>query len=221
MIIGHFALGLGSKKWARKASFGTLLAAALWLDILGALFLLLGWEHMRYQPGITRLMPYDFYDWPLSHSLVMALAWGILLGLAYLALEKDGKGAFWVAALVPAGWLLDLVSDRPDLPFWPVEPPGYPIHHFGWGLWNSPIGTFLVEGALLAAGFWLYAAATRPRDKAGTWGFCAFGAVLIAWFLLGFRIPPPVNPNLFSVLGVVLILFVSWAYWIDDHRKNA
>jgi hypothetical protein len=44
MFIGHFAIGLGAKKFAPRTSLAVLLAAPLLSDMLWPMFLLLGWE---------------------------------------------------------------------------------------------------------------------------------------------------------------------------------
>ena len=43
MFIGHFAVGLASKKFAPRANMAVLIAAPLFLDMLWPVFLLLGW----------------------------------------------------------------------------------------------------------------------------------------------------------------------------------
>jgi hypothetical protein len=79
MFIGHFGVALGAKRIAPQASLGTLILAAQFLDLLWPVFLLLGWEHVRIAPGITKVSPFDFTDYPLSHSLLMVAGWSVLL----------------------------------------------------------------------------------------------------------------------------------------------
>jgi hypothetical protein len=219
MFIGHYAVGLAAKKWAPKASLGTLVAAAIWLDLVWPLFLLMDMEHFRIIPGITKWVPFDFYDYPLSHSLFMALAWSALLGLVYLWLAKDSRGAWIIGGLVLSHWFLDLIVHRPDLPIWPVDNTGMPIAKYGFGLWNSLIGTLVVEGALFAAGFWIYKKSTKALDQIGGAGLWAFAGVLLVLYGMDFKMAPPNNPNLVSLMGFLQLLFVAWAIWIDDHRK--
>lgn len=219
MFIGHYAVGMAAKKWAPKTSLGTLLAAALWLDILWPFFLLLDLEHVRVAPGITRMVPFDFYDYPLSHSLVMALAWSAAFGLVYLVLRNNLKVSGILAGLVFSHWVLDFIVHRPDLPLLPADISMFQ-HKVGLGLWNSPVGTILVEGLLFAAGVFLYVKSTRGRDKAGKVGFWAFVALLVALYIFNFTSAPPNNPQVIAVIGIAQLLIVAWAYWIDDHRKN-
>ena len=51
MFIGHYAVGLASKKLAPRASLGVLIAAPILLDLLWPIFLLLGWEHVSVEPN--------------------------------------------------------------------------------------------------------------------------------------------------------------------------
>jgi len=88
MLIGHVAVALGAKKAAPKTSFGTLLLAAQWPDLLWPFFLMLGWERVRIDPGITAISPLDFTSYPLTHSLLADFGWGLVLGGLYLVFKR-------------------------------------------------------------------------------------------------------------------------------------
>lgn len=221
MFIGHYALGLAAKRWAPKASLGTLVAAAIWLDIAWPIFLLLGLEHFRITPGITKMSPFDFYDYPLSHSLVMALAWAALWGLVYLASGKsDNKGAWIIGGLVVSHWILDFIVHNHDLPILPAEVITYGMpHKYGLGLWNAPWAAISLESVLFIGGFWIYLKSTKALDSVGRVALWAFAAVLAAFYVADLLVSPPNNTNLVSLADFAQLLFVAWAYWIDDHRK--
>ena len=70
MFIGHFGLGFAGKRAVPSVSLGTLFLAVQFADGLWPLLLLLGVEHVRIAPGTMKLSPFDFYDYPWSHSLV-------------------------------------------------------------------------------------------------------------------------------------------------------
>ena len=59
----------------------------------------------------------------------------------------------------------------------PTSTPGL-APRVGLGLWTSAAATVAVEGLLFVAGLAAYARTTRPRDRAGTWGFWGFVAFL-------------------------------------------
>lgn len=75
MFLGHIAVGLAGKRAAPSVSLATWLASVQFLDLLWPLFLLAGLEHVRTTPGITGFTPFDFYDYPITHSLVGSAAW--------------------------------------------------------------------------------------------------------------------------------------------------
>ena len=85
MFIGHFAVGFAAKRFAPRTSMAVLLAAPLFLDMLWPVFLLLGWEHVRIDPGNTRFTPLDLFDYPWSHSLAMSLVWATAFAVNNLA----------------------------------------------------------------------------------------------------------------------------------------
>jgi hypothetical protein len=95
MFIGHFAVGLASKRYAPQTSLGTLIAAAVLLDLLWPAFVLMGWEQVRIDPGNTAFTPLDFVSYPISHSLVGALGWATLS----LSSTTSSGGIQWVQPL--------------------------------------------------------------------------------------------------------------------------
>jgi hypothetical protein len=56
-------LALAAKKVAPRPSLGTLLLAALFVDGIWPIFLLLGWEHVEIVPGITAVTPLLFVSY--------------------------------------------------------------------------------------------------------------------------------------------------------------
>src|SRR4029077_11692973 len=132
MFIGHNAVAFAAKRAAPRTSLGTLTAAVMFLDLLWPIFLLLGIEHVRIEIGATIFTPLDFYDYPWTHSLTMATAWGVAFGVVYWLKTKYARGAVVIAVCVVSHWILDLIVHRPDLPLWPGGP------KFGFGIWNYP-----------------------------------------------------------------------------------
>jgi membrane-bound metal-dependent hydrolase YbcI (DUF457 family) len=159
MFVGHTAVALAAKSRAPRVSLGWLVAAAYMLDLLWPLFLLAGVERVSIVPGATAFNPLVLDSYPWSHSLLMACIWGlIVMGIAR-GRGVAGAAAWILAALVVSHWVLDFISHAPDMPLWPGRSP-----KLGLGLWNSIPGTLLVEGAMFAAGIWMYLRATRPAD---------------------------------------------------------
>ncbi len=73
MFIGHYAVALGAKKWTPKVSLDTLFLSTQFVDLLWPLFLLLGFEDVRIDPGNTAVTPLDFNHYPYTHRLLGAV----------------------------------------------------------------------------------------------------------------------------------------------------
>ncbi len=174
MFIGHFAVGFAGKRFAPRTNVATLIAAAIFLDILWPIFVLLGWEQVRIDPGNARYTPLEFLSYPWSHSLMMSLLWATAFALIYYAATRyrPGSVAVWIG--VNSHWILDWISHRPDMPLYPGGP------RLGLGLWNSIAGTMVVELLMLAIGVGLYVRATRARDRIGLYALLAYVVLLLA-----------------------------------------
>lgn len=212
MFVGHLAVALGAKRLAPQTSLGWLVAASFGIDLLWPALLLAGVERVAIDPGNTVFTPLDFESYPWSHSLLMVVVWGVLLGLVARYRLRDVAAARVVGGLVVSHWLLDWVTHRPDLPLWPSGPVT------GLGLWNSLAGTLVVEGALFVIGIALYQSATRAADRVGTWAFVGLVVFTGAIWLSGPWSAPPPSVRAIAVVGLALWLFPGWAAWIDRHR---
>jgi membrane-bound metal-dependent hydrolase YbcI (DUF457 family) len=214
VFIGHFAVGIASKRVAPQVSLGVLLLAPLFLDVLWPIFLVVGIETVRIDPGNTAFTPLDLQDYPYSHSLVMAIVWSLLFGATWLALKRDRRGAAVLALAVFSHWVLDWVTHRPDMPLWPGSSTSV-----GLGLWNSVIGTILVEGAMFVAAVASYTMTTRARTRAGTIGWWALVALLVILYFATAFGPPPPSVVAIEVMAIgAAVMFLWWATWLDRRR---
>src|SRR5919201_732344 len=100
MFIGHFAVAFAAKRVAPRTSLATLVTAAVFVDVLWPIFLLLGIESVRIAPGHTAFTPLDFVSYPWTHSLLMGFAWGAAFGAVYVARTRYARGDWVLAALV-------------------------------------------------------------------------------------------------------------------------
>jgi hypothetical protein len=213
MFIGHYAVALGAKRVSPKVSLGTLLLASQFIDLLWPIFLLLGLEHVRIDPGNTVFTPLDFYDYPISHSLLAVLGWAAGFGVVYYAVRRSGRNALILGALVLSHWVLDFISHRPDLPLIPGMET-----RVGLGLWNSFAASVMVETALFAVGAFLYLRATKARDRVGKYALWAFLLLLVVLYVASMFGPPPPGVQALAAVSLGQWLFVLWGYWIDRHR---
>lgn len=213
MFIGHFAVAFAAKRAASKTSLGTTFVAAQLADLLWPLFLLLGWEEVRITSSTNPFLTLDFTSYPWSHSLAMELVWGFALGALYFGVTRYARGALIVGLLVPSHWVLDLVVHRSDLPLYPGG-----SARFGFGLWNSPIATVIVEGLVFMIGVAVYARTTQARDRAGRWGFLGLVVFLMLLYVVSAVSPPPPNVRTLAWTALIGWPLTLWPWWVDRHR---
>ena len=215
MFIGHYAVALAAKKASPKTSLGTLFLSAQFLDLMWPIFLLVGLEHVRIDPGNTAFTPLDLYDYPISHSLVTTLGWSLGFAIVYYFAKRYARGAWIVSFAVLSHWVLDFITHRPDMPISPGA-----TTYVGLGLWNSVVGTVLVEGALFVVGVVLYARSTVALDRTGRYAFWSLICFFVAVYVANLLSPPPPSETAIAIGGLLFSLIVPWGYWIDRHRTN-
>jgi membrane-bound metal-dependent hydrolase YbcI (DUF457 family) len=214
VFVGHLAVALAAKARAPQISLGYWVAAAIALDLLWPIFLFLGIEQVSITPGATAFTPLVFDSYPWSHSLLMAVVWGIIAA-AFARWRGQSLGvAVLLALVVVSHWVLDYVSHAPDMPLWPGASPRY-----GLGLWRSVPATLLIEGLMFTGAVALYARRTRATDRTGHIAFWSFILISAATWASGPWSPPP--PSTQALMGFGLIatwVLVVWAAWADRHR---
>jgi hypothetical protein len=213
MFIGHFGTGLAAKKLDRHISLGTLFFAAQFIDLLWPIFLLLGLEKVKIEPGNTVITPLNFISYPYSHSFFGVLIWSLLFGAVYFLIRKSIKSALVLSALVMSHWVLDLLTHRPDLLI-------IPWNNFkvGFGLWNSVVLTIIIEGMIFLAGAYLYLSATKSKNKKGSYSIWSLLIFLVVIYLMNIFGSPPPSENAIAIIGLSQWLLVAWGYWIDKNR---
>jgi len=214
VFIGHYGLGLASKRIAPSVSLGALFLACQFADLLWPTLVLAGVESFKIRPGITAVTPLDFEHYPYSHSLLALIVWGILLGLIYRTVARSSwRAALVLFALVVSHWVLDVVVHRPDMPL----APGL-SSRLGLGLWNSVPGTLAVEFLLYVIGAVAYLKSTVARDRVGSiglWMLLLFLSIVELANVLG---PPPPSVLAVTWSAQAMWLLVAWGYWVDRHR---
>jgi hypothetical protein len=213
MFIGHPATSFAAKRFAPNVSLGTLFAATMWIDLVWPFLLIAGVEHVRIDPGNTAFTPLDFYDYPITHSLLSVIGWSLAAAIVYRLVRRPWREAAIVGALVLSHWVLDFITHRPDLPLWPGGP------KVGLGLWSSVPGTVAVEVAIFLAGLVMYLRATTARDRIGSIALWALVIFLGIIYVMNITSPPPPNAGAIGYVGLAQWLFIPWAWWIDRHRQ--
>ncbi len=207
MFLGHLAIGLAGKRAAPSVSLATWLTSVQFVDLLWPIFLLAGLEHVRIAPGITAFTPLDFYDYPITHSLVGSAAWAAIFAVGAIAAYRNTRVAALLAAGVVSHWVLDVISHRPDMPVLPRGP------YLGLGLWNSVPATLAVELTMFAVGLVIYMrAGGAGRRRVSFWLLIAF--LVVAYFAAAFG-PPPPDTRVLAWSALTAWLVVPWAWWAD------
>lgn len=215
MFIGHMGVALAAKRAAPKVSLGTLILATSWIDLVWPILLLFGIEHVSVAPGITDFTPLDFTHYPFTHSLVMVIVWGMLLGGAYFLVRPSVKDSVVIGCVVVSHWVLDWLTHRPDLPLYPDGP------KMGLGLWDSVPLAIAVESLIFVVGVLLYYRVTRPSDRVGSWSFWSLVAALVFFYIMNIVGPPPPDEKTLAWVALAAWVFPLWGYWIDRHRVVA
>lgn len=153
MGAGHFGLAAGVKAWAPRLPLWALMLSTYLLDVVFIFFFAAGVEGLTQvdpaNPGYGGALIQAYY----THSLVGALLIAAVAG--WLAARWWGqRGGVVIAAVVFSHWILDLLVHRPDLPILPGNIGDLPL--LGFGLWQIPVSSALLELALVLAGAYLY-----------------------------------------------------------------
>ena len=190
------------------------MAAAMLVDLIWPILLLLGVEHVQLRRGATRMTPLVFADYPWTHSLVTGIGWAVLFAIVYWGVSRYGRGAIVVGLLVISHWVLDFIVHAPDLPLYPGGGAKY-----GLGLWNQPIVTIGIESFMLAIGILIYRDVTKPRDRIGSIGFWLFIVFIGAIYIANASGTPPPNERVLAWIALSAWLLPLWAGWFDAHRE--
>lgn len=213
MFIGHYGVGFGAKKFAPLASLGFLILAAQFLDLLWPTLVLLHLEHFTIVPGIMKGNPLDFIDYPISHSLLMASLWGLVLGTIALSIYKRRQYAIVIFLCVISHWFLDLIVHRPDLPLYPGDSPLW-----GFSLWNHPLISNVLEVLLFVLGAIWYWKETEAKN---IWGNISLGILLLLLVLVyigNLLGPVPTSVSQVAWGAEMQWIVVILAFWVDHTR---
>ena len=196
MVAGHFGLAAGIKKIAPRLPLWSLLLATFFLDVVFIFFAAGGLEKINpVDPANPNAYGGSLIQAYYTHSLVGALLISAIAGL--VAARFWGKrGGYVIAGVVFSHWILDLIVHRPDLPILPGNFGNLPL--LGFGLWQYPTASAIVELALVIGGSWFYHRAAvqaaeasadqkeqRRRATTSTIGVAVLLVLLLASNVLG------------------------------------
>ena len=164
MVAGHFGLAAAVKKIAPRLPLWSLLLATFFLDVVFIFFAAVGLEKITpVDPTNPNAYGGSLIQAYYTHSLVGALLISAIAGL--FAGRRWGKrGGYVIAGVVFSHWVLDLIVHRPDLPILPGNFGNLPL--LGFGLWQYPTISAIVELALVIGGIWFYYRAAMQAAEA-------------------------------------------------------
>jgi hypothetical protein len=221
MFLGHYGVAFALKRAEPKLSLGTLFVAAQLLDLLWGIFVLLGWEHARIVPGNTAVTPLEFWDYPISHSLIGALAWSIVAAACYYSWPTRDTTRHWQAAAlvglaVFSHYPLDVLVHLPDLPI-----TGNDSAKLGLGLWNHPVATMVAELLVFGLGLAVYLALRSKRHPVRAGRLAILVIVLLGTYFASVYGPLPPNMTAVAVSDIGFILVVAaLAAWADRRAST-
>ena len=222
MFLGHYGVAFALKRAEPKVSLGTLFVAVQLADLLWGCFLLLGWEQVRIDPTAGPVAPLQFVHYPISHSLVGAVGWGLAAGAFYYSWPTRDTSRHWQAALLVAAavvshWFLDVLVHFPDLP---LAGDGSP--QLGFGIWASLPLTLALELLTLGAGVAVYVLRRSHRHPVRPGRLAGLVIVLLAIYAASVAGPPPPSVTAIAVTDIVgLLALATFAGWADRRATPA
>ena len=221
MFVGHLGVGLALSSRSRRFRLGTLLGAALLLDVLLGIFVLAGMEQVIVPPDFATGHSLEFV-FPYSHGLLNSLIWAgstaALAGAGWLLLGR-GAAAAWIAGTaVFSHFLCDVVVHVRGLPLLGEDSP-----HVGLGLWKAMPWALALEVLLLAGGVALFLRSRPglPRLRRGVLlAVLGLLAVLQVAGQLAGAAPP--RPSALAVSWIVqTAVLVLLGFWADPAPVSA
>lgn len=213
MFAGHVGAALVIGRAERRVNIGVFVGAALLLDLVLWVFVLLGWESIRLPADFARTHQPEF-TFPYSHGLVAAMMWSILAGGIALSLHPhlpDGRrrAGLLIAGSVFSHWLLDALVHRPELPL-----AGNASAKAGLSLWDIPTAGLGAEAIIVLLGLGLFLPGCHPPRRRAA-GLAVLSLLLLGFTLAGMTVAPPppsVAAMAASSLGTLLVTGTLFAW---------
>ena len=220
MFIGHFGVGLASKRADKSLSLGLLFIAAQLSDLIYGVSLLTGVEKVNIVAGANPPTSAEYVFFPYSHSLVATLLLAGLVALIFLiapfksSLSKS-RTALVMATAVLSHSVLDAIVHNPE-----IDLLGNGVYKIGLGLWNYPFASYVVEALLLVAGLWIYLRATKSLTFSGKHGLPILTAILLILNAVNtFGLYPTSTEDFAITMLAVYASTIIVSFWLDRKRS--
>lgn len=206
MFIGHYAAA------PLAASTGTVklwhaFLAAQFVDILWAVFLLLGIEKVRVVPGITQANSFDMHFMPYTHSLLFTAGWAIIAALTFKAFTRapGWSGAVLIWLIVLSHWVGDVIVHIPDMTWYPGS------DKIGLGLWRKLWISLPLEFGLTLGALAYYVRKTKPASPRSKMWTAIFFVLLIALELVNTFGGTPKSTTQLALSAIAAFLLIAFA----------
>ncbi len=213
MFAGHIGAALAIGRAERRINLGVMVFAALLLDAMLWIFVLVGWESVVIRANVAATHQPDFI-FPYSHGLLAATASSVLAGAAtflwYPQMDVlKFRAAVCVATAVFSHWLLDALVHIPELPL-----AGENSLKVGLGMWSRMPVALSIEAFITVAGLCLFLAG-NPISRARKFWLTALAVSLIAFTAAGMTVAPP-PPSVMTMASsslatiIVVCVLAGW-----------
>jgi hypothetical protein len=214
MFAGHVGAALAIGRVERRVNVGVFVAAALLLDVVLWIFVLLGVESVDI-PANFAATHQPQYRFPYSHGLLASLAWSVIAGVAaFTSLGRLQRVGLRVAVLVGVAvfshWPLDALVHAPELPL-----VGAGSSKVGFGLWaNMPVA-LVTEAVIVLVGLWLFVRGSC-LSRAQSTSLIVLCVLVMGLTAVGMTVvPAPPSARAMAASSLVTLLFVcALVYWI-------
>jgi hypothetical protein len=207
MFAGHVGAGLLLGRGARELNAGAFVLAALLLDVLLWVFVLLGLESVA--------IPRDFaathqarFVFPYSHGLAGSIGWAALAAMiTFVSLRRLPRRAVAASLLglaVFSHWPLDALVHAPELPLL-----GAGSTRVGLGLWNHLPAALSVEALITLGGaaVFLAGAPMARGQRIAIWSVCL---LVLAFTVIGMTVAPsPPSAVAMALSSLIAVLIVA------------
>ena len=207
MFAGHIGAGLALARAEPRVNAGLFVTAALLLDLVLWLLVLLGLEKVSIPSNFASTHQPEF-EFPYSHSLLGALAWsGVAAAACAVAFPRlrsaRGRIALLIAAAVFSHWLLDWLVHQPELPL-----AGNDSLKTGAGLWQNLPLALSIETAMAIIGLLIFLGG-RTLSRGRSIALSILVVVLSIFTIAGMTLaPPPPSPQAMAGSSFVFLALV-------------
>lgn len=211
MFIGHFAPAfVAAAAYSRGPKLGTYFVAAQLIDwgFFGLAWI--GIEKLRIDPGITKMVPFDLYHMPYTHSLAGVGLWALGFAIIVMIRNRDAMGGLLAGLVVASHWALDWLVHAPDLT---ISGSG---ETYGLGLWDHPAIAMPLELGITIAAFLFY----MSRSRGPIMQPLLLLVVLLAFQMVNWFGPQPqaAGPLLYAQALIAFAVATGLAIWVGENR---